>query len=319
MRNIRFLVVAFVAVCLAACGSRKADDSDVDAEPRFLRVAFLPVLDAFPYHIAAAEGLFAAEGVSVEGITVASSVERDQLLQTGAVDGMLNEILTTALFNASEIRAVTVRTIRTPSAGGPIFRIVAAPGSDIDSPEDLAGVAIGGAVNSIIEYVTESMLTGAGVGPEEIDVVSIPSIPERFQLLMRGEIEAAVLPDPLGQAAIEAGARLVIDDTACPDDSVTVLTFSAQAVAEKEIAIRRFLAAWEQAVTALNDHPQEYRSLFLHEVNVPESVQDTYTIPPFSRRTIPSEAQWIEVVTWLNANGMLNTQPAYRESVASLE
>ena len=302
-----------------APGSGTADHSLIDPELLSLKVAFLPVLDSLPYHIAVQEGLFADAGVVVEGITVASSVERDQLLQTGQIDGMLNEILTTALFNREQISAVTVRTIRMPTPGGPIFRILAPPGSAISGPADLAGVRIAGAVNSIIEYITDRIMTDSGVPGDQVNVVSVPAIPERFQLLMRGDVDAAVLPDPLAQAAMEAGAVLVADDADFPEYSLTALTFGADALALKETAVSRFLSAWDRATEMLNANPDAYRALFLEQVNVPESVQDTYVIPPFAPRSIPTEAQWDDVTSWLVQKGYLETAPAYADSVVAVQ
>jgi NitT/TauT family transport system substrate-binding protein len=296
-----------------------ADTEQIASGLLSLKVAFLPVLDSLPYHIAVQDGLFEDAGVTVEGITVASSVERDQLLQAGQIDGMLNEILTTALFNREQIGAVTVRTIRMPTPGGPIFRILAPPGSDISVPADLAGVRIAGAVNSIIEYITDRIMTDSGVPGDQVNVVSVPAIPERFQLLMRGEVDAAVLPDPLAQAAMEAGAVLVADDADFPQYSLTALTFGADALAQKETAVSRFLSAWDRATEMLNANPDAYRTLFLEQVNVPESVQDTYVIPPFAPRSIPTEAQWDDVTSWLVQKGYLETAPAYADSVVAVQ
>jgi len=300
-----------LALLLSACAAPSQPTQDVQP----LRVALLPVLDTLPFYIAAENGYFEDEGVQVEAVPVASPVERDQLMQAGEIDGMLTEPGTVALFNQQDSLLMIVLTARAATDTGPVFRVLAAPNSDITTPSDLAGVPIGVSQNTIIEYVTERMLTESGVAPDQIITESVPVIPERFQLLMQGELQAATLPDPLAQAALQAGAKLVVEDSQYPMYSVSVMAFTQDTIQNNGEAVRRFVAAWDKAVADLNAAPEAYRTLFLEKVNVPESVQDTYQIPAFPRGEVPSEALWADVLTWLKDKGLVEADVVYSSSV----
>jgi NitT/TauT family transport system substrate-binding protein len=228
---------------------------------------------------------------------------------------MLNELSTTAIFNASGDRLRTVATVRRPAEGGPVFRILAAPGTGIESPEDLRNANIGVSMNTIIEYLTLRLLEIGGLEPGEISMVSVPVIPERFQLLMKGDISAATLPDPLAEAAIVAGATLVMDDTEAPEYSVSVLSFSRQLLDRHPESVRGFLAAWSKAAESINSDPELYRDLFLEKVPVPESVQESYAIPRFPIRELPTRAQWNDVLDWLVGKQLIESRPDYADSV----
>ena len=136
---------------------------------------------------------------------------------------------------------------------------------------------------------------------------------------MEGQLASAILPDPLAQAAIEAGAVLVMDDTLFLDEqlSQSVLSFRNVALEEKPEAVRAFLRAWNRAVDALNADPASYRDLWLENTSVPESVQDTYQIPPFPQGEITSEAVWDDVSNWLVERGIIDQPASYPESVDS--
>ncbi|MBN1287423.1 MAG: ABC transporter substrate-binding protein [Anaerolineae bacterium] len=313
MKTFRILFVLFALLGLVQPLAAQESPEDVGA----LKVGLLPVLDTLPFYIAEEEGYFAEAGVEVEGIPVASPVERDQIMQAGAIDGMLNELTTTATFNRDAVQIQIVIVARIAYEDFPVFRVLAAPSSAIETPEHLAGVPIGVSLNTVIEYTTYRQLTSAGVAPDDIEFQSVPSIPERFQLLMQGQLEAATLPDPLAQAAIEAGAKPVIDDSWYPEYSVSVLSFSVQAIEAKPEAIRRFLLAWDKAVQALNADPEAYRALFLEKVSVPESIEETYEIPPFPRAYLPTEAQWADVLDWLIDKELLDAEVPYEESINS--
>lgn len=297
------------------------EEAGEEAEPvdssGTLRVALLPILDSLPYFVAEQQGYFEAEGVQAEIVPVASGLERDQLMQAGEIDGMLTELPVVANFNKAGPAVQILISARKAYADAPLFRVLAAPESGITAPADLAGVPIGIAENTIIEYVTERLLEERGLTPEDIVGQSIPAIPERFQLLMEGQIEAATLPDPLAQSAIEQGATNVIDDSAYPQYAVSVLAFSVESLEEQPEAIRRFLRAWDRAAADINDNPENYRGLLLEQVQVPPNVQETYEIPPFPRSEVPTESQWADVNRWLIDKGLLESELPYAESVST--
>jgi NitT/TauT family transport system substrate-binding protein len=94
-----------------------------------LGLLFYPILDAFPYHVAEANGYFNDSGVEIKVVPVASGLERDQLMQAGAIDGMLNEMITTANFNRDRVQIKTVIAARKAYPNYPLFRLLPAPGS----------------------------------------------------------------------------------------------------------------------------------------------------------------------------------------------
>lgn len=301
-------VMAMMAVMLA-CPPAGA------AKRVTLKVALLQIFDALPYYVADARGLFRSERFEVIGLPVGSAIERDQLLQAGAVDGVLNEMTTVAAFNRDAIRVVVVGTARRPVAGHPLFRLLAAPGSGIVSPEDLAGVPIAVSSNTIIEYVTDRLLAVKGLTPDEIVKQSVPVIPERYQLLVSGKIRAAVLPDPLAESAMLDGALQVLNDAGTPEFSVSVLTFSTGAVEEKPDAIRFFLDGWDRAVEAVNADPDAFRELVLKRIRVPRNIGADVSIPVFPRGAVPSAAQWGDVIDWMRGKGLVQEDVPYERSV----
>ncbi|MBI9097578.1 MAG: ABC transporter substrate-binding protein [Spirochaetaceae bacterium] len=287
-------------------------------EEQPLKIAFLPVLDSLPFYIALEEGYFAEEGLAVQAIPVSSPVERDQLMQAGEIDGMLNELSSTALFNRDEIQVQTVQIVRIATGNSPVFRILASPQSGITIPAELAGIEIGVSKNSVIEYLTDRILQKEGLSDNEISVKSVPLIPERFQLLMSGQISAATLPDPLAQAAVAAGAVEVIADTAYPQYSVSVLSFSRKSIEENRSALNKFMKAWNKAVLLLNEDPDAYRALFLEKIPVPPTISDAFIIPPFASPGLPGEEQWNDVLDWLEEKGLMSTRPSFDKSVDNL-
>ena len=285
--------------------------------PGALRVALLPILDTFPFHVARARGYFSAAGLRVEAVPVGSGLERDQLMQAGAVDGMLNEMTSTANFNRDSARAVIVAVARRAEPQPPLFRLLAAPGSGIKTARDLADVPIGVSKNTIIEYVTDRLMSAAGVETARVVKKSVPVIPERYQLLLQGRLKAATLPDPLAKSALAAGAVNIIDDSMLPVHSISVLTFSTAALELKPEAVKAFLKAWDRAAGEINAAPEAHRALLLNSIRVPENVRETYRIPPFARGELPSAAQWDDMMKWMVSKNLLPAPLPYAPSFSS--
>jgi NitT/TauT family transport system substrate-binding protein len=282
-----------------------------------LKVALLPILDTLPFHAARAKGYFERYGVTITAVPVGSGLERDQLMQSGAIDGMLNEMGTTANFNRERVQVQIVVSARKAYPHYPLFRLLSAPGSGLTTPADLKGIPIGISKNTIIEYVTDRLLAAGGLAPNQIAKKSVPVIPERYQLLLQGRLKAATLPDPLAKSALEAGAGAVVDDSTHPQYSVSVLSFSIKSLKTKADAVRQFLRAWNQAAEDINADPESFRSLLLQKIRVPKNIQQIYRIPPFPLREVPGAEQWADVMNWMVSKGLLKAPLPYKKSITT--
>lgn len=308
MKKILIVITVLIAILLAGCGG-------APAETQSLRIAVLPILDALPMHVALEKGYFAEHNLDVELVPVNSGPERDQLMQAGQVDGMINEIVSVIFYNQQEISVVAVRFARAATPDSAVFSIVAAPGSGIESVEDLAGVEIGISEATVIDYMTDRVLEKAGLSPDEINTVAIPRIPDRLALLQSGELAAATLPDPATGVALMQGATLIIDDRTLPEVGTSVITFSKDAVGNKPEAIRGFLAAVEQAVADINAEPAGFNALIADKGLVPPPLLEGYSLPPYVTTSVPGEALWQDAINWAMEKGMISAEPSYADSV----
>lgn len=252
--------ISAVACLIASTAPAAEKQSSVE-----LRLALLPVPDVLPVYVAESQGYYKDAGIRVTSLPVGSAVERDQLMQAGRVDGMINEVGGAALFNRDTVQLQIVSYARIPLGNEPLFRILAAPGSEIQDIKGLAGIPVAVSRNTVIEYITERLLQSGGVQDENISFKSVPVLPERLQLLLAGQIQVATLPDPLGFAAIEAGAVEVTNDLRVPQLSASVVSFSKKSILEQEETIKKFMTAWNMAVEDLNRDPEKYRELMLEK------------------------------------------------------
>ena len=140
----------------------------------------------------------------------------------------------------------------------------------------------------------------------------IPSV----QLLLE-KLPVVMLPDPLAQAAIEEGAILVEDDSALvgTDFSQSVLTIRRDVLEEHPEKAEAFLRAYMRAAEDINNDPEAYRDLWIEHTSVPESVRDSYQLPPFPLYDITQPLAWEDTVDWLIEVGIIEERVSYEESV----
>jgi NitT/TauT family transport system substrate-binding protein len=285
------------------------------AQNLHLRVGLLPILDVIPFMIADQGGFYADQGMQVELIPVKSAQERDTLMQTGQIDCQLNDLISTGLFNKDAARIKIVYTARRSYPTAPQFRILAGPKSTITDVKALKGTAIAVSQNTVIEYVTARLLQAQGLSPADIKVQEVTAIPVRFEQLLNGNIAAATLPDPLGQGAIAAGARLLMDDANYPQYSLSVVSCSTDVIKKQPEAVRRLLASWEKSVKDLNANPAKYQDLLVQQGKVPQSIQGSYKMPPFPDKGVPSEAEIADALAWMKDKGLVSRNVPYGDMV----
>jgi NitT/TauT family transport system substrate-binding protein len=166
MLNRGFSLVLIVSIfvmtlILAACAPASAP-----VEPTNLKIAVLPIVDALPMFVAQEKGYFQENGVEVEFIPVGSAAERDQIMAAAQADGMINDLVSTLLYNqdATQIQIVSLArsATRVSTIPHPVFK-----DSGIKDANGLSGVEIGISEGSVIAYTTDRLLQAEGFSPEK--------------------------------------------------------------------------------------------------------------------------------------------------------
>lgn len=304
------IFVILLSMLLSACAPAAAP-----AEPVTLKIAVLRILDTLPMYVAQQEGLFDAKGITVEFIPAASAAERDQIITAGQADGMINEVVSTLLYNKDQIQIQIVRFARTATPTSSQYSVLAAQQSGITDVQGLKGVEIGISQGTVIEYITDRLLEAEGLAPEDINIVAVPKIDVRMNLLGTGELKAATLPDPFSSLALQQGAVLVTDDTKHPEYGYSTISFRKPVIDEHPEAIKAFLAAIEEATALINADPTKYENVLTEQKLIPAPLLGSYKFPPFPPASVPSQDQWDDVLTWMKSKGLMDKDVSYTNSV----
>ncbi len=311
-KRIILIISIFVISMMLGTGC-SADKSD--SANNKLKIGALPIEDILPILVAQRQGYFTDEGIEVELIPFQSAVESQSAIQSGQLDGMITDTIVAILLNNSglDVKITSLTLGATPEEGR--FAIVAAPDSNINSSVDLRGKTIGISNNSIIEYVTDSLLEEVGVDPSEVTKISVPKIPVRLEMLLNNQIDAITVPDPLVSFAEFRGSKIIIEDTVNQNLSQAVVIMTPKALEEKSDTLKLFYVAYTKAVKDINSNPAEFKDLLVENVNIPEPIADSYNIQKYPEPQLPQQEEIENVIKWLEGKQLLNEPPAYKDLI----
>jgi NitT/TauT family transport system substrate-binding protein len=108
---------------------------------------------------------------------------------------------------------------------------------------------------------------------------------------------------------------LIIDDRSYPEISHSVLSFSRTFVADHPQAVRDFLDAVERAVIEINTDKDAWNTILRDNNLIPPPLMESYTLPDYPLASVPSEAQFMDALAWVQEAGLVEGEIKYNEAV----
>ena len=97
--------------------------------------------------------------------------------------------------------------------------------------------------------------------------------------------------------------------------SQSILAFTTDSLAKQPNTVKAFLRAWNKAVADINQDPNAYRDVLIENTRVPPSIQGTFNVPKYPEGEITTEAEWNDVIVWMQGKGLIDHPVPYEDSV----
>lgn len=272
-----------------------------------LRMGILPVLDTLPLQVAVRDGLFQDQGLDVELVPFASALERDTAMQSGRLDGYFGDLVATLLLmrQGAPMRIATVSWSASP--GQRMFAIVRAA-----KGKGGQGATVGISRSTVMEFLLDAMAAHHDLPRRDWEVVEVKKIPIRMQMLLSGQLDMALLPEPLAGLAQSRGATVVATDEMLQvDDRGMPLTVLCLRKDLPTADLYAFLRAYGEAVAALAAHPEAYRKLMAETCRIPPDLAKDFPVYAYPAPRLPTEAEVGMVQDWMIGKGMLDARLPY--------
>jgi NitT/TauT family transport system substrate-binding protein len=196
-------------------------------------------------------GFFARQGIDAEITVVADGTQTVPAVLSGQAQfaGIPVPALAALKANGGPVRAVAGGAVYEPGTRTTV--LMAAPGKQIRRARDLVGKRVAMDFrNSIAHIGFLRWLKRGGVAEDDVDI-SFVAFPQMIGPLLRGQLDAAWLPEPFATVALQRGARLVARpfDATCSEDCLLTV-WMARKDMDPELAARFRNAVQAAAVWA---------------------------------------------------------------------
>jgi len=268
-----------------------------------IKVGSLPRIYDIIAFVAKQENLYEKYGVNAEIVSFRSETEKDNAMLAGQLDGVIEGTFGAINLNKNEQTCQMVGH----SVMSRMFELVVTQSSGITEASQLKGKDIATSTGTIMEYALDRLLASKGVDSKDVNLVNVPNMPLRLEMLTQGKLAAALFTSPLSDQAAATGNIILINDQ---DEQYggPGLIFSLKALAEKPQGISGFISAWQEAVRMINADPEKYRSFIVTSAKVPESLAASYVIPVFPELGLPTQEEYDTINNWMLDHGFI-TQP----------
>lgn len=308
-----FIVMLLLLVgvlALAACSNtnesvENSETSSSESSNEPLRFGTLPAESAIPIILAKENGYFEDEQVAVDITAFNSPNDRNAAAQSGELDGMIADVMTALSFREGGIDLTITSDINEE------FKLLSSPDSGITDIKQLDGKNVSLIPKLLLEYIMDEIATENKIGYE---VVSIPSIPARYEALLENQIDSVIFTEPQATALKVNGAHVLASSSEYGIKGGTIL-FSAESVEEKTDDIAAFYRAYDKAVEYINStDPAEY-STVLNEYNFPKEMGDYLSNKEdgYTKATTVTEEQYNSIEEWTKEKEMISKEYTYEE------
>ena len=284
-----------------------------------LTVGTLATEDILPLWVAQAEGLFEQSGLNVDIVPFQSATELIAGVASGEVNLAMTDIMVTASMYASGIPVQMQWVTLGTTADQGRFGIMVGPDSTVTKLADLAGVPIGVGSNTILEYVMDKLMAGAGIPDGQIVVEELQKLPVRYQAMASGEVAAAALPGTLLALGEAGGCKLIADDTQGDNLLQSVMIVRSDLLSDDAAAqaVAQLEGVWDKAAALVNADPESYREILVDNANLPVEIADTYPISTYPTVQLPTAAMVDPVLAWMEQKGYLTQPLSYDEKTGA--
>ena len=249
------LVVALLAVPMGSSATLAAAEGQ---QLRKVKIAIIAVDATAQVMIAKHRGFFAKQGIDAELMVVGDGTLTVPAVLSGEAQfaGVPVAALAQLKSRNAPVKAVAAGALYEPKVATTV--LMAAPDKRISRARDLMGKRIGvDFLNSIAHIGLLRWLDRGGVSPEDVDIQTLP-FPQMIAPLIRGQLDAAWLPEPFATQALQRGARIIAlpFDAVCSQDCLLTMWMSHRNV-DPELAARFRNAVQAAAVWGNQKRNQE--------------------------------------------------------------
>lgn len=313
-RTLAALSLGAIALTSAGCGSGDADASTkAGDEASTVRLTVFPSLNSVGAHTAQSQGVFKAEGLDVQLTAGSNAATAIPQMIGGSVDVVLMDMVTPIIAREKGLPLVMIApagVTKEPKENRGFINVIVKANSPLRTLADLQSASVGVVqINSQPWMDTRAAVDAAGADSSKVGFVEVPNL---TAALDQGQVDAIVVPDPVGVTALANPANRLLGAVATKEQVgqpeyafVTTEKFASS----NPGTIAKFQAAILRANEQVNASDEKALEVAKTYLEVPPEILARSTIPAMA--TSPLTGAVIEKSTSRMAKyGLITTEQA---------
>ncbi|MFV0440340.1 MAG: ABC transporter substrate-binding protein [Lachnospirales bacterium] len=319
MKKNLFVIAVFIGlpIVLAACtdsgnSTEETNDTLVNSDNP-ATIGMMSSIENLPFLYMEENKIDEEFGINLELETFSSAKDRDIAYLADEIDFIIGDLIGMATYYKSEKPAIVTGTYASNMG------LVVGENSGIETLSDLEGRSILYSKNTVIDYTIDMLLEEVGLSPDLVTKEAVPAMPLRLEMLLKGEADSALMPDPFFTMAEAGGAKNIANSS---DYGINVLAFGVEKefLAENQDITDAFLLAYDKSVEELNAmSDDDFLNYVFEKFEYDESIRDTLTRTIHIPLTLPSEEQFYSAFNWSKEHELIDTDVTYEEATYTME
>ncbi len=263
------------------------------AQPAKLTIAWGFAGDFLPVWVAKEQGFLDRHGLDATLTGLGNSAQAPNILEAGSAQIAFTTPSNLLLAVEGGLDQVAIAGAARLTKANPRTSLVTRPDVSVTKPEDLIGKRVGEpGINSALDINIKKWLLDHNIAADKFTPIEAP-FPQMGDLLKSGQIDAAILVEPLLGRVIGSGAGVKSVDIVSennPDQLGSIWSAKRDWAAANRETVASFRAALDDAIDFIAKNPDAAKEIEAKYLKFSEP-----TLPTFATQLKPADfAYWID-------------------------
>ena len=265
-----------------------------------LKIGVMPAVDSAPIFLAEQKGYFEAAGLNLKVQIYTNATNRQSALQSGQLDGAMTDLI--AFINNIE-NGFPVK-ITTSTDGSFPFLVK----NNLTKKEE---IKIGMMEVSVTNFLTDRFL-----GEKyNLKKVFINEIPARIEMVKAGQLDMAIIPEPLASTGELSGLEKRVYEN--KDDFMPeAMIFTEHALNNKYEEIKIFHEVYNKAVEEINENKIIASKSLIQKLDLPVKLEKMISLPEYNKTRVPDKKYMDKVINWMEEIDNINITTDYEKMIS---
>lgn len=275
-------MMTFAVGCSPKTSTKEIKNDETPKEKLTLKIGVMPAVDSAPILLADKNGYFDELGLDVDVQVYTNAMNRQSALQSGELDGAMTDViaLVNNVENGFDIKVTT-------STDG-VFPFLIKKGF-----EEKNDIKVG-----MMEVSVSNYLSDRSLGDKyNVEKVYINEIPARLEMIAKGNLDMAVIPEPMAsQGELKGLTKKLIENN--DEFSPDVMVFTGNAIKNNAKAVELFHQGYNHAVEEINNDDTIARDILINTLKLNPETKDKIILPKYNKARVPSKEYLQGIMDW---------------------